>query len=158
MTNCDVVITPNDEVFINGNKIGKVTDYDMRKDGRMTELVLTMHPTSILFGVVPAATIQTLWDEATLTGSDHADGSVDIARAISNAKARAHGLNPVQHVAPAPVTAAPVKKAIPKYADAAAEPMAEEAPCGEQVTGEKSYTTCKKDYGHTGVHSRYRKG
>lgn len=160
MTNCDIILTPGNEVYINGNRIGGLVRFTLDKDGNQRpELTLTLDPTSIIFGSVPSDTIQTLWDEATKTGAAQADGDVDIHRAISRAQARAAGLDPVQAsierlvtpVSPPP-TMKKAKYDEPVLATADMDGEAEYA-APERCGADYLHGSCRRPYGHTGAHS-----
>lgn len=162
---CDVVIAPNRAVYINGTLVTNLTDFDFNygSNAPIPEITLTFTPTSMVFGDVPNETIESLAFE-----QHPDDGTVNISRAIARAQARAAGLDPNRHVRPAPTPASapvPVRKPVMEKKSVVEDeyPMDEEAPmavdekrCGEHVPGENSYVTCKKSYGHSGAHSRYK--
>jgi hypothetical protein len=119
VTRCDIVMTSTREVFINGQPIGNVNGLNIRQDLGQTEVEIILRPTSLIFGEVPKATIDTLQAESG-GGED-----VDIARAFRNAVARGMGVDPLdpQHqarsVAPTPPAPRPVAAKSKRSYDAA---------------------------------------
>lgn len=162
MTNlppCDVVIAPNRSVYVNGTLITNVSDLDVNfgQNNPVPMITLEFTPTSLVYGDVPNETI-----DAMAMDQRPDDGTVNISRAIARAQARAAGLDPLRHVAPAPTPAvapAPVRKAVDKVAmpndeerAEYAEPMDEEA-CGSLNT--KGNRPCIRPAGHVGAHRAY---
>lgn len=94
---CDVVLPSagHEAVYINGTMVGSVIDVNLTQDGGTgTRVTIEFRPSSLIYGDVPNETVEAL-NEA----RDGA-GTVDISRAISRARARVAGLDPVKHAKP----------------------------------------------------------
>ena len=93
---CDIVITKNHEVYINGTQIGWVKDFHHTVEyPNGDEVELRLKPTSVIFGEAPISTVSALHEAVVHNDSDslgNGGTTVDIGRAIENAKKRVAGL------------------------------------------------------------------
>lgn len=140
---CDVVLTPRQEVYINGNLIGNVTsiNVDQEYGSGPTRMTLELTPTSVMFGEIPRVQIEALINDDSSSTND-----VDISRALARAAARGAGLDPNTHTAPArPAQPAPIplrKKSMPTTTM-----QDDEERCSKGVGGGE---TCSSYRGHKG--------
>lgn len=83
MIPCDLLVTKDQRVFINGQEIGMVVAFDLDvQPASLTEVTLRFFPTSVVFGDPPIDGMQTSYIDK--QGRER----VDINKAIENARKR----------------------------------------------------------------------
>ncbi len=83
---CDVVITPDQRVFINGHQIGGVMGIDMEAEAhQLTNLTLRINPSSLVVGDPPTDSLGGLSD---VYDDQDGEARVDIGSAIAKARRR----------------------------------------------------------------------
>ncbi len=83
---CDIVITPDQRVFINGHQIGCVMGIDMEAEPRHpTSLTLRINPSSLVVGDPPTGSLGGLAD---VYDDQDGEARVDIGSAIAKARRR----------------------------------------------------------------------
>lgn len=82
---CDVLITRDQRVYVNGTEVGMVTMLETSQElNGATVMRIEVHPTSLIYGQPPQQTIE----DMTEPGTSDPNARVDIDRAIRKAVER----------------------------------------------------------------------